>query len=239
MNEVMVVELRDRIVQLPGRPAAMLATDLAEIYHTKVKKIHQAVKRNPDRFPSDFAFYLTRSELKLLRSQTEATKLGGAHQSMMAFTREGSNMLSGILHTPVAVQRSVQIMRAFTALEKLALRQASRRSQPVPSPTPDVTSQTEAARLEGLRQGLKLAALTARFGQDNNVLDRLIYYRNLGLTQKETAKLLDLSRDQVQRLEHELRGAGIRVRQAEHGQTRLRLMGESLEMFAPGSSVLQ
>jgi hypothetical protein len=47
----------------------ILDTDLARIYGVPTKALNQAVKRNADRFPSDFAFLLTLQEASRMRSQ--------------------------------------------------------------------------------------------------------------------------------------------------------------------------
>ena len=121
-KELTVQEIRSKIVSLPGRPPAMLDRDLAEIYGTETKKLNQAVKRNPDRFPDDFCFQLTESEVEILRSQTVTAISPMSRTRPHAFPREGCNMMSACLETPVAVGRSVFIMRAFSAAEAETLR---------------------------------------------------------------------------------------------------------------------
>jgi hypothetical protein len=116
-KEISIRDIQGKIVRLPGHPPAMLASDLAAIYETKTEAINQAVKRNPERFPEDFCFKLTKTEWKNLRSQNVMSSWGGARVAPWAFTREGSNMLSAVLTSKVAVERSVQIMRAYSAFE--------------------------------------------------------------------------------------------------------------------------
>lgn len=127
--------IRQQIIPLPGRPAAMLAPDLAEIYETNTRMVHQAVRRNPERFPEpEFVFRPTLEEMAILRTQFEAAKfprgelgsekvlgyLAKARTPPALFTRMGANMLSAVLKSPVAAQRAVQIMRAFSKAEEAA-----------------------------------------------------------------------------------------------------------------------
>ena len=56
-------------VPLCNFPKVMLDSDLARLYEVPVKTLNQAVKRNIERFPSDFMFRLTDEEWKDLRSQ--------------------------------------------------------------------------------------------------------------------------------------------------------------------------
>lgn len=110
--------IQNKIIRIPGFPPTMLDRDLAKLYETETRKINQAVKRNQDRFPSDFCFQLTDEEAEKLVSQSVIPKQIITKSTPYAFTREGANMLSAVLHTPIAVQRSVQIMRAFSAIEE-------------------------------------------------------------------------------------------------------------------------
>ena len=61
-------EIQEKIYTIRGKQV-MLDSDVAELYDTEIKKINQAVKRNIKRFPEDFCFQLTESELENLRSQ--------------------------------------------------------------------------------------------------------------------------------------------------------------------------
>jgi hypothetical protein len=57
-----------KILVLRGQKV-ILDSELAKLYEVKVKQLNQAVKRNADRFPDDFAFQITKPELDSLRSQ--------------------------------------------------------------------------------------------------------------------------------------------------------------------------
>lgn len=103
----------------------MLSTHLAELYGVQAKVLLQAVKRNLERFPSDFMFQLTWHEAKALRSQRVTLKEGasrrGQHLKYLpyAFTQEGVAMLSSVLRSPQAVQVNIAIMRAFVRLKEI------------------------------------------------------------------------------------------------------------------------
>lgn len=115
-QEITTQDIQSLIVKLPNRPSAMLASALAEIYGTETRRINEAVDRNKDRFPEDFYFQATDEEKRFLMSQSAMSKKAQAANPYL-FTREGANMLSSVLHTDIAVKRSVQIMRAFSQLE--------------------------------------------------------------------------------------------------------------------------
>lgn len=97
----------------------MLDEDLAVLYQVKTKALNQAVKRNIDRFPEEFCFRLTKIEYNQLRSQsvTLSKKISRKYLPY-AFTEQGVAMLSAVLTSKVAVQNSIQIMRAFIHMRK-------------------------------------------------------------------------------------------------------------------------
>ena len=100
----------------------MLDRDLAALYGVETKVLKQAVRRNIDRFPSDFMFELSDSEFKILRSQfvtSSSPQWGGARYTPMVFTEQGVAMLSSVLRSKRAVQVNIEIMRAFVRLRQM------------------------------------------------------------------------------------------------------------------------
>ncbi|MBT8371727.1 MAG: ORF6N domain-containing protein [Desulfobacterales bacterium] len=99
----------------------MLDRDLAELYEVETKQLKRAVRRNIDRFPSDFMFELTKSELESWRYQFGTTKgeIKGLRYKPMAFTEQGIAMLSSVLRSKRAIHVNIQIMRAFNNLRKM------------------------------------------------------------------------------------------------------------------------
>jgi hypothetical protein len=98
----------------------ILDRDLAELYGVETRVLKQAVKRNLDRFPSDFMFTLSAEELDEMVSQNviPSKKVFGGAQPM-AFTEQGVAMLSSVLRSPQAVQVNIAIMRTFVELRSL------------------------------------------------------------------------------------------------------------------------
>ena len=99
----------------------MLDYDLAEIYGYEVKKLNQQVKRNIERFPEDFMFRLSNSEIDSVRSQIVTSRKkdffagqeGGRRYLPYAFTEQGIYMLATVLRGKLAEQQSIFIMRTF------------------------------------------------------------------------------------------------------------------------------
>ena len=115
-----LIEIESTIHTLRGH-RVMLDSDLAAIYGVSVKRLNEQVKRNKDRFPQDFMFRLTNQELINLKSQFATTRSswGGRRTLPNAFTEHGAIMLANVLNSPVAVQASIQVVRAFLHLREL------------------------------------------------------------------------------------------------------------------------
>lgn len=99
----------------------MLDADLAAIYGVETRALTQAVRRNVDRFPSDFAFQLTNQEVTNLKSQIVISSLagwGGRRKRFWAFTEHGAVMAATVLRSPVAIDLSVHVVRAFVRMRR-------------------------------------------------------------------------------------------------------------------------
>lgn len=98
----------------------IIDSDLAALYAVETKVLVQAVKRNADRFPSDFMFQVSNQELGRLRSQFVTSKgRGGRRHLPYAFTEQGVAMLSSVLRSKRAVLVNIEIMRAFVRLRAI------------------------------------------------------------------------------------------------------------------------
>lgn len=111
-------EIQSKIFTIRNQQV-MLDRDLAGLYQVETRALKQAVKRNLDRFPDDFMFALTESEIDFLVSQSVIPSkkyLGGAKP--FAFTEQGVSMLSAVLTSKTAVEVNIAIFRAFTKMKK-------------------------------------------------------------------------------------------------------------------------
>ncbi|MES2982640.1 MAG: ORF6N domain-containing protein [Verrucomicrobiota bacterium] len=125
----------------------ILDSDIAELYGISVGQLNQAVKRNSERFPSDFMFQISDDDLENLKSQfvisssdTKALRSqfatlkpdnrlrsqsvtlknhGGRRTLPYAFSEQGVAMLSSVLRSPRAVEVNIAIMRTFVQLRSL------------------------------------------------------------------------------------------------------------------------
>jgi hypothetical protein len=115
-----VPDVERRIFVIRGQ-RVMLDSELAKLYGITTAALNQAVARNRDRFPSDFAHLLTQQEFAYLMSQSVTSKSGrgGKRKLPWVFTEHGVAMLSSVLRSPRAVQVNIAIMRAFVRMRRL------------------------------------------------------------------------------------------------------------------------
>ena len=110
---VPVGDLSDVVYRIRGY-YVMLDADLAMYYGYEVKRINEQAKRNSDRFPEDFMFQLTDSEVEELRSQNATANINTKSRSNpYVYTEQGTYMLATVLKNEIAVTQSIAIMRAF------------------------------------------------------------------------------------------------------------------------------
>jgi len=103
----------------------MIDSDLAVLYGVSTKRLNEQVKRNLDRFPTDFLLELNNQEVANLKSQIATSSWGGKRKLPMAFTEHGAIMAATILNSSRAVQMSVYVVRAFVEMRQLAASNAT------------------------------------------------------------------------------------------------------------------
>ena len=110
----------------------ILDFDLAEIYGVPTKRLNEQVKRNKNRFPTDFMFKITSHEWEALKSQIAISNSSMRSQIATAskrnvrffpyaFTEHGAAMAANVLNSPRAIEMSIFIVRAFIRLRQLLL----------------------------------------------------------------------------------------------------------------------
>ncbi len=136
INEIATIEtqnITDKIY-LVGDKQVILDSDLAEIYGVETKRINEAVKNNPNKFPSDFYFELDDNEFKSLRSKFSTTNLKSkdltsrytkTRTNPKVFTEQGIYMLATILKSKTATDVTVAIMRMFVNMRSFLTHNAS------------------------------------------------------------------------------------------------------------------
>ena len=111
------LNIENMIYEIRGKQV-MLDSDLAKLYNVETKRINEAVKNNPDKFPERFYFRINENEFFSLKSKISTSK-GGSRKGHNVFTEQGIAMLSTILKSKVAVETSIRIMDAFVKMRKI------------------------------------------------------------------------------------------------------------------------
>lgn len=125
MDKISASEI-EQCIFIVRKYKVMLDQDLAKIYGVETKNLNRAVKRNLDRFPSDFMFQLSEQETNFLRSQFGTSKLrrGGRRYIPYVFTEHGALMLANVLNSGTAVDASIQVVRSFVRLREFSISHA-------------------------------------------------------------------------------------------------------------------
>ncbi len=118
MPSVLPLARLARLVVMFRGERVMMDRDLAELYGVEIRALNQAVRRNRSRFPADFAFELTRKEIRDLAALTGDSGLSRV-RAVYVFTEQGVAMLSSVLRSERAAQVNVAIMRTFVQLRQM------------------------------------------------------------------------------------------------------------------------
>jgi hypothetical protein len=116
-------DIEKSIVTLKGQKV-IIDNDVANIYGVLTKEVNQAVKNNPEKFPTGYILKLTDEETNSLWSKKLTLKKTGRGQhskyNPTAFTEKGLYMLATILKSPQATAATVAIIEAFAKLRELS-----------------------------------------------------------------------------------------------------------------------
>ena len=119
MNEVMekeAIHVENMIYEINGKEV-MLDSDLANLYQVETKRINEAVKNNPEKFPRRFSFILSNDELENLWSKFSTANISRmSRTNPRVFTEQGVYMLATILKSKVATEVSIRIMDTFVKM---------------------------------------------------------------------------------------------------------------------------
>ncbi len=122
--------IQQKIYEIRGE-MVMLDFDLAFLYEVDTKTLNQAVKRNEQRFPSDFMFRLTEKEWDDMISKSVILSGYKRNKRLIpfAFTEHGVAMISGVLKSEKALMMNISIIRMFIEMKRVLLKNASIKGQ--------------------------------------------------------------------------------------------------------------
>ena len=118
-SSLLLVNVQRSIVSVRGQQI-IIDADVAHLYGVETKRINEAVRNNPDKFPSDYMFILTKEEVEALRSKKSSTNLSSKSRSLpKAFTEKGLYMLATILKSKNAIAVTFAIVETFANVREL------------------------------------------------------------------------------------------------------------------------
>ena len=126
MNDIISNNIIENMIYEIREMKVMLDSDLARIYQVETKRINEAVKNNPLKFPERFSFVLNDNELENLRSKISTSSLesnnyGGRRYKERVFTEQGVYMLATILKSKVATEVTLKIMDTFVKMRHMLI----------------------------------------------------------------------------------------------------------------------
>ena len=119
MDIVKLEKVENKIIEIKGHKV-LLDSDVAELYEVETKRVNEAVKNNPDKFPDGYLFDLSEDEWGKLKSKFSSSIKGGKVKLPKAFTEKGLYMLATILKSEKATSTTIAIIEAFAKIKNLS-----------------------------------------------------------------------------------------------------------------------
>ena len=115
----MLKTVEGSIIEIRGT-LAIIDSDVAAFYGVETKRVNEAVRNNPDKFPAGYLIELNKSEkTELVENFDRFKNLKHSVAPVKAFTEQGLYMLATILKSPQATQTTLAIIEAFTKMRQL------------------------------------------------------------------------------------------------------------------------
>ena len=119
MEPIKLNAIEEKIIVIRGIPV-LLDSDVAELYDVETKRINEAVKNNPDKFPKGYTIEVHHEEFENLRSKLSTANLSMTRVLPSAFTEKGLYMLATILKSKKAVETTIAIVETFARIRELS-----------------------------------------------------------------------------------------------------------------------
>jgi hypothetical protein len=111
--------IESKIITIQGKQV-ILDSDVAELYSVETKRINEAVKNNPDKFPVGYIISLQQEDWEILKSKISTSSWGGVRKLPNAFSEKGLYMLATILKSPKATETTIAIIETFAKVRELS-----------------------------------------------------------------------------------------------------------------------
>ena len=118
-NPISTEIIQSLIIEIRGE-RVLLDSDVARIYGVDTKRINEAVKNNPEKFPGDYIIHVSKNEWDGLKSKFSTSNRGGKVKLPTAFPERGLYMLATILKSSQATKATFAIIETFTKIRELS-----------------------------------------------------------------------------------------------------------------------
>ena len=113
--------VENRLLEIRNKKV-LLDRDVAVLYGIDTKRVNEAVKNNPEKFPDGYVIYLDNEETEFLRSKISTLEISGrgkfSKYQLKAFTDKGLYMLATILKSPKATETTLAIIETYAKLKQ-------------------------------------------------------------------------------------------------------------------------
>ena len=165
-------DIKNKIYIIRGKEV-MLDSDLVKLYHVETKRINEAVKNNPKKFPERYSWKLTDEESKdflvEIFDQKKETR-GGKYKNPRVFTEQGVSMLSTILKSNKAIETSIKIIDAFVAMRHTLLNSIDYQKELF-----NIQNKILEHDQKFIEQDLRIEGLIDRFSTEDIFKDKMIF----------------------------------------------------------------
>jgi len=120
MTGMVKIETLNNLIIEVRSEKVLLDTDVAELYGVETKRVNEAVRNNPDKFPHDYMFEISEEEFTDLRSKFSTTKFAKTRVKPKAFTEKGLYMVATILRSKQAIEATFAIIEAFSKIRDIS-----------------------------------------------------------------------------------------------------------------------
>ena len=131
MLDLAIIE--EKLLEIRNKKV-LLDRDVAHLYGIETKRVNEAVKNNPEKFPEGYVIYLDEEETDFLRSKNSSLETGNEpveifdrfqklkHSTVRpkAFTDKGLYMLATILKSPKATETTIAIIETYSKLKQFS-----------------------------------------------------------------------------------------------------------------------
>ena len=112
--------IKSKIITVRGQQV-ILDSDVAELYGVETKRVNEAVRNNPDKFPEGYIIVLTDSEkAEVVEIFDHLSKLKFSPAPIKGLSEKALYMLATILKSPVATERTLEIIETFAKVRELS-----------------------------------------------------------------------------------------------------------------------